>query len=80
MRRIDDAGSGAETEDVNFRFFPAMAAGLAYHIAMKVPELAQRVDMLKAAYDEQFNLAAGEDREKAAIRFVPRQMFIGSAT
>jgi hypothetical protein len=39
----------------------------------------QRVQMLKEAYDEQFNLAAGEDREKAAIRFVPRQMFIGSS-
>jgi hypothetical protein len=78
LRRIDDAGSGIQTQDVNFRFYPAMAAGLAYHIAMKVPELAGRVEMLKAAYDEQFNLAAGEDREKAAIRFVPRQMFIGS--
>ena len=80
MRRIDDAGSGVETEDVNFRFYPAMAAGLAYHIAMKVPELMERVPMLKQVYDEQFDLAAGEDREKAAIRFVPRQMFIGSAT
>ena len=78
LRRIDDAGSGVQTQDVNFRFYPAMAAGLAYHIAMKVPELAGRVEMLKASYDEQFNLAAGEDREKAAIRFVPRQMFIGS--
>ena len=45
---------------------------------MKVPELVQRVPMLKEAYEEQFNLAAGEDREKAAIRFVPRQQFIGS--
>ena len=78
LRRIDDAGSGVQTQDVNFRFYPAMAAGLAYHIAMKVPELAGRVEMLKASYDEQFNLAAGEDREKAAIRFVPQQMFIGS--
>jgi len=79
MRRVEDAGSGMQTQDMNFRFLPAAAAGLAYHIAMKVPELAQRVQMLKEAYDEQFNLAAGEDREKAAIRFVPRQMFIGSA-
>jgi hypothetical protein len=80
IRRIEDAGAGAATEDVNFRFYPAMAAGLAYYIAMKVPELAQRLDMLKAVYDEQFNLAAGEDREKAALRLVPRQMFVGSAT
>ena len=78
MRRIDDAGAGAETPDVQFRFLPALTAGLAYHIAMKVPELMDRVPMLKAAYDEAFALAAEEDREKAAIRFVPRQMFIGS--
>ena len=45
---------------------------------MKVPELAERVPMLKQVYEEQFDLAAGEDREKAAIRFVPRQQFIGS--
>ena len=79
MRRVEDTGSGTQTQDMNFRFLPAAAAGLAYHIAMKVPELMQRVQMLKEAYDEQFNLAAGEDREKAAIRFVPRQMFIGSS-
>jgi hypothetical protein len=77
MRRIQDAGSGVETPDVSFRFLPALTAGLAYHISMKVPELAQRIPMLKAAYDEQFDLAAGEDREKAAIRFVPRRAFIG---
>ena len=80
MRRIDDAGSGVQTPDVNFRFLPALTAGLAYYIAMKVPELAERLPMLKQAYDEQFDLAAGEDREKAAVRFVPRQMFIGSGT
>lgn len=80
MRRIDDAGSGVQTADVNFRFLPALTAGLAYYIAMKVPELSERLPMLKQAYDEQFDLAAGEDREKAAVRFVPRQMFIGSGT
>ena len=47
---------------------------------MKDPTLASRLDMLKAAYDEQFDLAAGEDHEKAPIRFVPRQMFIGGST
>jgi len=72
MRRIEDAGSGVETADVNFRFLPCLVAGLAYYIAMKVPELAERVQMLKADYDEQFNLAAGEDREKATLRLVPR--------
>ena len=77
MRRIQDAGSGVETPDVSFRFLPALTAGLAYHISMKIPELVSRIPMLKAAYDEQFDLAAGEDREKAAIRFVPRRSFIG---
>tara|TARA_Y100001973_G_C5173188_1_gene320314 strand:+ start:181 stop:870 length:690 start_codon:yes stop_codon:yes gene_type:complete len=72
LRRIEDAGNGVETADMNFRFLPCLVAGLAYHIAMKVPELVTRVDMLKAAYDEQYNLAAGEDREKTSERFIPR--------
>ena len=72
MRRIEDAGSGVQTADMNFRFFPVLVAGLAYYIAMKVPELADRIPMLKAAYEEQFELAAGEDREKTSARFVPR--------
>ena len=72
MRRIEDAGSGIQTSDMNFRFFPVLVAGLAYYIAMKIPELADRIPMLKAAYEEQFELAAGEDREKTSARFVPR--------
>jgi hypothetical protein len=72
MRRIEDAGSGIQTPDVNFRFLPALMAGLAYHVAMKEPELESRLPMLKAVYDEEFNLAAAEDREKATIRLVPR--------
>jgi len=80
MRRVQDAGAGVETADMNFRFLPCVVAGLAYYIAMKVPELQGRMDMLKAVYDEQFNLAAGEDHEKAAIRLVPRQSFIGGST
>jgi len=78
MRRVQDTGSGSQTQDMNYRFLPAAAAGLAYHIATKSPDLMPRIEMLKGQYDEQFNLAAGEDREKAAIRFVPRQMFIGN--
>jgi len=61
---------------MNFRFLPALVAGLAYHIAIKVPELMPRIQMLKQIYDETFEIAAGEDREKSAIRWVPRQMFI----
>jgi len=78
LRRIQDAGAGVETADMNFRFLPCVVAGLAYYIAMKVPELIQRLPMLKEAYDTQFDLAAGEDREKAAIRFVPRRQYLGS--
>jgi hypothetical protein len=78
LRRVQDAGAGVETADMNFRFLPCVVAGLAYYIAMKVPELMPRMDMLKAAYNEQFDLAAGEDREKAPVRWVPRPSFIGS--
>ena len=78
LRRVQDAGAGIETADMNFRFLPCLVAGLAYHIAIKVPELMPRIPMLKQIYDETFDIVAGEDREKAAVRFVPRQMFIGS--
>jgi hypothetical protein len=80
MRRIDDAGGGTRTMDVPFRFLPCLVAGLAYYLALKVENGAQRLDVLKAQYDEAWQLAAGEDQEKAAIRFVPRQMFIGGGT
>ncbi len=72
MRRIEDAGSGVQTSDMNFRFLPVLVAGLAFYIAMKIPELVERIPMLKQAYEEQFELAAGEDREKTSARFVPR--------
>ena len=78
LRRVQDAGAGVSTADMNFRFLPCLVAGLAYHIAIKVPELMPRIQMLKQIYDETFEIAAGEDREKASVRFVPRPMFIGS--
>ena len=78
LRRVQDAGAGMETADMNFRFLPCLVAGLAYHIAIKTPDLMPRIQMLKQIYDETFETAAGEDREKAPVRFVPRQMFIGS--
>jgi hypothetical protein len=80
LRRIDDAGSGVNTMDVPFRFLPCMVAGLSYYLALKVPNGAQRLDVLKQQYDEAWALASEEDREKAAVRFVPRQAFIGSGT
>ena len=78
LRRVQDAGAGVETADMNFRFLPCLVAGLAYHIAIKTPDLMPRIQMLKQIYDETFETAAGEDREKAPVRFVPRQMFIGN--
>lgn len=78
LRRTQDAGGGVNVMDVPFRFIPCMAAGLAYYVAGKVPNGMERLPMLKAQYDEAWQLAADEDREKAAVRFVPRQQFIGS--
>ena len=72
MRRIEDAGTGVNTADVNFRFLPCLVAGLAYYIAQKDPELMPRIPMLQAEYERQFELAAGEDREKATLSLVPR--------
>ncbi len=72
MRRIENAGAGAQTPDVSFRFLPCLVAGLAYYIASKDPDLMPRIPMLQGEYERQFELAAGEDREKATIRLVPR--------
>lgn len=79
LRRLQDAGNGVNGQDIPFRFLPAMVAGLSYYLSMKLVGVdPMRIPMLKADYEQQFQLAADEDREKAAIRFVPRQMFIGS--
>jgi hypothetical protein len=76
LKRIYDAGTGTNVVDIPFRFLNCMVAGLAYMIGVKKPEVdPNRVMALKMAYDEAWQLAADEDREKAAIRFVPREMF-----
>ena len=76
LRRMQDAGNGVTEQDIPFRFVPCMVAGLAYYISMKKPEVApERIAMLKADYEQQFQLASEEDREKAPIRFVPRTIF-----
>ena len=76
LRRIQDAGNGVNTQDIPFRFLPAMVAGLAYYLSLKVPNATDRTPMLKAMYDEAWQQAADEDREKAPLRIAPRQMFI----
>jgi hypothetical protein len=75
LRRIQDAGDGVNTQDIPFRFLPAMVAGLAYYLSVKIQGTdPQRIMGLKQDYEEQFRMAAEEDREKASIRFVPRNM------
>jgi hypothetical protein len=80
LRRIQDAGNGVNTMDMPFRFLPCMVAGLAYYLALKVPGGTERLGVLKQQYDEAWDLASSEDREKAAVRFVPRRQYLGSGT
>jgi hypothetical protein len=77
LRRIQDAGAGGTyTQDIPFRFLNALVSGLAYYLSMKIPGAMERMQVLKAQYDQDWDLASTEDREKAAVRFVPRQQFI----
>ena len=80
LRRIQNAGDGVDTMDMPFRFLPCMVAGLAYHLALKIPGGGERLGILKQQYDEAWALASEEDREKAAVRFVPRRQYLGSGT
>jgi hypothetical protein len=76
LRRIQDAGSGVFMQDIPFRFVPCMVSGLAYQLSTKLPNVDPgRIMMLKTEYEQQFQLAADEDRDKAPIRFVPRNLF-----
>jgi hypothetical protein len=75
LRRLQDAGTGVTTQDIPFRFLPCMVAGLAYHLSLKLPGGLERSPMLKMRYDELWQDAADEDREKAPLRLAPRQMF-----
>ena len=75
MRRVQDAGTGTSINDIPFRFLPCMVAGLAYYLAVKSPAVdPNRVAFLQSDYEKQWDLASQEDREKAPIRFVPRNM------
>lgn len=76
LRRIQDAGTGVTTQDIPFRFLPCMVAGLAYHLSKKIPGALERTQMLKMEYEELWQQAADEDREKAPLRIAPRQSFI----
>ena len=74
LRRMVDAGNGVNVEDIPFRFIEPMIAGLAYRLAMKLPGGLERLQFLKTQYDEAWEMAAGEDREKAPDRLVPRMI------
>jgi hypothetical protein len=75
LRRLQDAGDGVTTQDIPFRFLPCMVAGLAYHLSLKIPGALERSMSLKAQYEELWQQAADEDREKAPLRIAPRQYF-----
>ena len=75
MRRIQDAGNGATEQDIPFRLLPCMVAGLAFYIGQKIPEAQPRLQFLKQEYEEQWLMASTEDRDKAALRLVPRVSF-----
>jgi hypothetical protein len=68
--RMDDADTYVNTLDMPFRFYPCLAAGLAYYIAMK--RAPNRLQMLKAVYEEEFERAMAEDRDRASFNVVPQ--------
>ena len=69
LTRMDDADAGANTMQVPFRFYPCLAAGLAYYIALK--KAPDRVQLLKAMYEEEFDRALSQDEERASFRVAP---------
>lgn len=69
LTRIDDADTAINTIDVPFRFYPCLAAGLAYYLSVKrAPE---RTQLLKAMYDEEFDRALSEDRDRSSFNIAP---------
>jgi len=74
LRRMAPLGQGGVgMPEIPWRFVNAMIAGLAFHLALKSKDAValQKVPLLKDAYEEQFQLASDEDRDRAAFRFVP---------
>tara|TARA_R100000742_G_C4274588_1_gene94633 strand:- start:1090 stop:1758 length:669 start_codon:yes stop_codon:yes gene_type:complete len=70
LTRMDDADTFINTMDIPFRFYPCLAAGLAYYIAIK--KAPDRIQLLKAVYEEEFDRAMQEDRDRASFNVVPR--------
>lgn len=70
LTRMDDADAQVNTLDMPFRFYPCLAAGLAYYIALK--RAPNRLQLLKAVYEEEFERAMAEDRDRASFNVVPQ--------
>ncbi len=69
LTRIEDADTFTNTVEVPFRFYPCLAAGLAYYIAIK--KAPDRIQLLKSIYDEEFDRAQAEDRDRASFNVAP---------
>lgn len=69
LRRVEDAGVYGNSADIPFRFIPALISGLAYYLAMKKKQ--EIAPALKAVYEEQFEMAAQEDRERSSTQISP---------
>jgi hypothetical protein len=79
LRRVQDAGTnGTFEQDIPFRLLPCLVSGLAFYMAQKLPDGQARLQFLKQEYEEQWQMASTEDREKAPSRFVPRNTFYGA--
>jgi len=76
LKRIDDAGTGVNTQEIPFRFLPCMVAGLAFYLSLKIPGAGDRTQFLKQEYEEQWLLASTEDREKATLSITPRSSYV----
>ena len=76
LTRIEDADSAVNTVDVPFRFYPCLAAGLAYYLSLK--KAPQRTQMLKAIYEEEFERAMGEDRDRSSFSVTPHYTYLRS--
>ena len=73
LTRIDDGDTAVNTMDVPFRFYPCLAAGLAYYISLK--RAPNRTQMLKAIYEEEFERAMGEDRDRSSFTVTPEYAY-----
>ena len=76
LTRIEDVDSQVNTMDVPFRFYPCLSAGLAYYLSLK--KAPQRTQMLKAIYEEEFERAMGEDRDRSSFTVSPQYAYLRS--